>query len=240
MGATPLRAAASTLHRLLEARVGLEGCRGRGNSQGCPSYSSALGRSPLPGLGVICPARGAGRCPPKHIREPWELRPTGGLPHQSCSTPGARRRPWGLAPTQLESGVKLGSQLDGSHPLCPPPPTLRSSLSSWGGQSLGVRQRLALSCQKSTFPLSLAAPSSGDFLAQGPSWIKDSLGGGQQDSALVVRKLCKGGLQLGGRRGRAGPESGTALSSRLGVLSHQRRRKAGEDQERGGEAGPVS
>ena len=109
-----------------------------------------------------------------------------------------------------------------------------------GGQSLGVWRRLALSCQKSSFSFSLAVPSSSDFLARGPSWIKDSLGGGQQDSALVVRKLCKGGLQLGGRRGQAGPESGTALSSRLGRLSHQRRRKRGEDQERGEEAGPVS
>ena len=136
--------------------------------------------------------------------------------------------------------MKLGSQLDGSHPLCPPPPTLRSSLSAWGGQSLSVWRRLALSCQKSSFSFSLAVPSSSDFLARGPSWIKDSLGGGQQDSALVVRKLCKGGLQLGGRRGQAGPESGTALSSRLGRLSHQRRRKRGEDQERGEEAGPVS
>ena len=65
-----------------------------------------------------------------------------------------------------------------------------------GGQSLSVWRRLALSCQKSSFSLSLAVPSSSDFLARGPSWIKDSLGGGQQDSALVVRKLCKGGLQL--------------------------------------------
>lgn len=90
------------------------------------------------------------------------------------------------------------------------------------------------------FLLSLAVPSFSDFLAWSLSWIKDSLGGGQQDSALVVRKLCKGGLQLGGRRGWAGPGSGTALSSRLGALSHQRCRKGGEDQERREEAGPIS
>lgn len=72
--------------------------------------------------GVICPAKGAGQCPPKHTRELWSRGALGRPSSPELLHARGQAASPGAGP-QLESGMKLGSQLDGIPRLCPTPPT---------------------------------------------------------------------------------------------------------------------
>lgn len=95
----------------------------------------------------------------------------------------------------MKLGSPAGLQGPGhKHPLCltlyppptPPPEALPQFLGEGQWPQCVTVVGFVLS-EEQFFP-SLSVLSFNDFLAQGPSWIKASLGEGQQSSVFVVRK----------------------------------------------------